>query len=57
MNDFSQPLKDWDYSLLQRWMAWKIIEGMTSGKTPTDIVYEFPIVVLEWDRLQKEKKK
>jgi hypothetical protein len=57
MNDFNQPLKDWDYDKLQRFMAWKIIEGFTSGKTPMEIVWGFPMVVLEWHKHQDEKEK
>ena len=57
MNDFSQPLKDWDLNLLQQWMAWKIIQGITSGKTPTEIVWGFPQMSIEWRKLQDEKEK
>lgn len=54
---FETPFEDWDLPTLRKYMAWKVIEGITRGEKLESVTWEFPTMMVQWCEAQDKKKK
>jgi hypothetical protein len=53
---FAGPIEEWSHDDLLNYMGWEIVEGLMSGKPLRSVLYQMPMMVINWSDAQRAQR-